>query len=68
VAREVRGGGFTPRVVSLGVRDNVVRLVLNPVLEPRIPVSVRATIDSVQRRLYDGSLRLVDSTGAFVAP
>ena len=68
VAREVRSGQFRPRVVSLGVRDDVVRLVLNPVLENRIPASVRATIDSVQRRLYEGSMRLVDSTGAFVAP
>jgi basic membrane lipoprotein Med (substrate-binding protein (PBP1-ABC) superfamily) len=68
VAREVRSGRFEPRVVSLGVRDDVVRLVLNPVLEPRIPAPVRATIDSVQRRLDDGSIQLVDSTGAFVAP
>lgn len=68
VAREVRSGRFQPRVVSLGVRDDVVRLVLNPVLESRIPAPVRATIDSVQRRLDDGSIRLIDSTGAFVAP
>jgi basic membrane protein A len=68
VAREVRSGQFRPRVVSLGVRDNVVRLVLNPVLESRIPAPVRATIDSVRRRLDDGSMRLVDSTGAFAAP
>ncbi|MDF2772157.1 MAG: basic rane lipoprotein [Geminicoccaceae bacterium] len=68
VAREVRSGRFQPRVVSLGVRDDVVRLVLNPVLKSRIPAPVRATIDSVQRRLDDGSIRLTDSTGAFVAP
>ena len=68
VAREVRDGRFQTRVVSLGVRDNVVRLVLNPVLEARIPTATRAAIDSVQRRLFDGSMRLVDSTGAFVAP
>ena len=68
VAREIQDGQFRARVVSLGVRDNVVRLVLNPVLEARIPAATRAAIDSVQRRLFDGSLRLVDSTGAFVAP
>jgi len=68
VAREIQDGQFRTRVVSLGVRDNVVRLVLNPVLEARIPAATRAAIDSVQRRLFDGSLRLVDSTGAFVAP
>ena len=68
VAREVQDGRFRTRVVSLGVRDNVVRLTLNPVLETRIPTATRTAIDSVQRRLFDGSLRLVDSTGAFVAP
>lgn len=68
VAREVRDGRFQTRVVSLGVRDDVVRLVLNPVLESRIPSPIRAAIDSVERRFNDGSLRLVDSTGVFVAP
>jgi len=68
VAREVKAGRFTPRVVSLGVHENVVRLVLNPTLASRIPDKTRAAIDSIQRRLLDGSLRLVDSTGAFAAP
>ncbi len=63
VAREIKERRFTPRVVSLGIRENVVRLVLNPTLQSRIPAPVRATIDSVQRRLFDGSLRITDSTG-----
>jgi basic membrane lipoprotein Med (substrate-binding protein (PBP1-ABC) superfamily) len=68
VAKEVKAGRFTPRVVSLGLREGVVRLVLNPALAPRIPGATRAAIDSVQRRMLDGSLRLVDSTGAVAAP
>ena len=67
VAKEIKDGTFKPRVVSLGIRDNVVRLVVNPALESTIPAPVRATIDSVQRRLFDGSLRLVDSAGAIVS-
>jgi basic membrane lipoprotein Med (substrate-binding protein (PBP1-ABC) superfamily) len=63
VAQQVKAHAFEPRVVSLGVRENVVRLVLNPSLQATIPPSTRAAIDSVQRRLLDGSLRLVDSTG-----
>lgn len=63
VAEQVKAHTFVPRVVSLGVRDNVVRLVLNPSLQATIAPSTRAAIDSVQRRLFDGSLRLVDSTG-----
>jgi basic membrane protein A and related proteins len=64
VAKEVRDGTFTARVVSLGIRENVVRLVLNPTLSSKIPGPVRASIDSVQQRLFDGSLRIADSTGA----
>lgn len=63
VASEVKEHRFTARVVSLGIRQNVVRLVLNPTLQSRIPVTVRSAIDSVQRRLFDGSLRVIDSTG-----
>jgi basic membrane protein A len=63
VAQQVKAHAFVPRVVSLGVRENVVRLVLNPALQASIPPLTRAAIDSVQRRLFDGSLRLTDSTG-----
>lgn len=66
VAREVKDHSFLPRVVSLGVRQNVVRLVLNPTLQSKIPAPTRAAIDSVQRRLFDGSLRLVDSAAVIV--
>ena len=63
VAQQVRAHRFVPRVVSLGIRENVVRLVLNPAMQSSIPPSTRAVLDSVQRRLLDGSLRLTDSTG-----
>ena len=66
VGQEVKAHTFKPRVVSLGVRENVVRLVLNPALESRISPTTRSAIDSVQKRLFDGALRFVDSTGAFV--
>ena len=68
VARQVKSHTFVPRVVSLGVRDNVVRLVLNPGLQASIPRPTRIAIDSVQQRLFDGSLRLVDSTGSVASP
>jgi basic membrane protein A and related proteins len=68
VATEVKQRRFTSRVVSLGVRENVVRLVLNPTLRSRIPAPVQAAIDSVQRRLLDGSLRVIDSTGVVAGP
>jgi basic membrane lipoprotein Med (substrate-binding protein (PBP1-ABC) superfamily) len=68
LASEVKEHKFTPRVVALGVRENVVRLVMNPALESRIPAATRSAIDSVQKRLFNGSLRLIDSTGAPASP
>ena len=68
VANQVRQHTFVPRVVSLGVKDNVVRLVLNPRIEARILPATRATIDSVQQRLFSGTLQLVDSSGKVVTP
>lgn len=67
VARAVKDHAFVPHVVSLGVRDDVVRLVLNPAIQAALPVQTRATIDSVQRRLFNGTLRLTDSSGTVVS-
>jgi basic membrane protein A and related proteins len=59
VAQQVKQHTFVPRVV---------RLVLNPAIQARIPQASRVAIDSVQHRLFDGSLRVVDSTGAVARP
>ncbi len=56
VAREVKSGKFTPRVISLALHDNIVKLVLNPRLESSIPLSVRKQVDSVHNAL-DGRLK-----------
>lgn len=55
VAREVKGGKFIPRVISLGLHDNIVKLVLNPRLESTIPPAVLHQLDSVHKAL-DGRL------------
>ena len=60
VAREVKDGRFTPRVISLGLHDNIVKLVLNPRLESTIPPTVIHQIDSAHKAL-DGK---VDSASA----
>ena len=57
VAREVKTGKFTPRVISLGLHDNIVRLVLNPQLESTIPARVRAQVDSAHIALDGGSAK-----------
>ncbi len=65
VAREVQAGAFRPRVITLGARDDVVRLVLNPALASRIPAPTRAAVDSVQRLILEG--KFTPASSAFTA-
>ena len=48
VAREVKNGKFRPRVISLGLGDNIVRFIVNPRIESEIPPQLRARVDSAQ--------------------
>ena len=59
VAREVQTRTFTPRVISLGMKTDVVKLVLNPSLRGSIPVTTLSAVDSVTKRMV---------AGAFTAP
>jgi basic membrane protein A len=54
VAREVREGRFKPRVIRLGTASDVVSLVLNPVLQARIPAATQRAIDSVRTEMRAG--------------
>jgi basic membrane lipoprotein Med (substrate-binding protein (PBP1-ABC) superfamily) len=54
LAREVKNGTFTPRVVELGEESQVVTLVLNPTLLPRIPRPIRSRVDSLQALMAAG--------------
>ena len=51
VAREVKDGRFTARVIRLGAASNVVTLVLNPALEPRVPDAVQRAVDSMSTEM-----------------
>ena len=55
VAREVQAGTFTGRVISLGVKDDVVRLVINPAMRDRVPAAAIAASDSVGAMLKAGT-------------
>jgi basic membrane lipoprotein Med (substrate-binding protein (PBP1-ABC) superfamily) len=54
VAREVREGRFRPRVIRLGTSSGVVSLVLNPLLEARIPAATLHAVDSVRTEMRAG--------------
>ena len=55
VAREIRDGRFTPRVIRLGSADDVVRFVVNPALQSKIPAEALSAIDSVRRAIVAGT-------------
>ena len=55
VARDVQAGTFTGRVINLGVKDSVVRLVINPTMASRIPAAALAAVDSVGAQLIAGT-------------
>jgi basic membrane protein A and related proteins len=51
VAREVQGGKFKPRIISLGLHDDIVKFVFNPRLESTIPEHIRMQVDSTHDAL-----------------
>lgn len=55
VAREVKRGQFTPRVIRLDTRLDVVRWTVNPVFAGRIPASAVRAVDSVRARMRAGT-------------
>lgn len=62
VAREIRTGGFTPRVISFGTRSDVVRWVYNPALENRVPPAARAQVESVTAHIREGTFSVQPRT------
>ena len=62
IGREVQSGTFKGRVINLGVKEDVVRLVLSPdpTMKARIPASARAAVDSVGNLLRAGTFHALD--------
>ena len=58
VAREVRNRTFTPGIIKLGMREQVVDLILNPRLTSRIPAATRRTLDSARALIATGKFSL----------
>jgi len=62
VAREVKEGKFSPRVIELGTASDVVTYVPNPAFDSIVPPAVRERVDSVRARLRAGTLTIRPST------
>ena len=54
IARAVKQGGFTGKVFSLGLHDNVVTFVPNPTTASALPTDAVAKIDSVRNEMMAG--------------
>jgi len=59
VAREVKDGTFKPRVIALGGRSDVVKLVMNPALRSRVPAATLAAVDSVRQAIDAGAFKVL---------
>jgi basic membrane protein A and related proteins len=55
IAREVQKPGFTGKVFSLGLHDNVVVFVLNPRMANSVPAQIIAAIDSTRNQMVAGT-------------
>ena len=55
IAREVQKEGFTGKVFSLGLNDDVVTFVPNPSLRGSIPAESLSAVDSVRRAMVAGT-------------
>lgn len=55
IGREIQSGAFTGRVISYGVKEDIVRLEYNDALADRIPAVARAKSDSITTALRDGT-------------
>jgi basic membrane lipoprotein Med (substrate-binding protein (PBP1-ABC) superfamily) len=64
VARQVREHTFTPGLITLGMRQQVVDLILNPRLRSRIPERTRRAVDSTHALMMSGKFALAESAAA----
>lgn len=56
VAREVKDGTFKAAIRRLGMKENVVSLVINPALRSQVPAEVWTAVDEAKQKILDGTL------------
>lgn len=56
VARDVKAGRFTPKVIYLGSKTDVVKLVINPALRHLISPALQTRLDTTRRAIEEGRL------------
>jgi basic membrane lipoprotein Med (substrate-binding protein (PBP1-ABC) superfamily) len=61
VGRAVQQGNFTGHVFAFGVKDDVIRLVINPALAAKIPATALAASDSAAAKMRAGTFHALDT-------
>lgn len=56
VAQEVKTGAFQGRIIRLGMKEEVITLVLNPALQHRIPPDLHARLDTAKQQIIAHTL------------
>jgi basic membrane lipoprotein Med (substrate-binding protein (PBP1-ABC) superfamily) len=51
----VKGGAFKPRVISLGIKEDVVTWVPNAALASHVPAAVQTKVDSMRKLMISGA-------------
>jgi len=64
VARAIHDHRFTPGIITLGMREQVVNLVLNPRLAGRIPPATRRAVDSTRALMLEGKFSVPSAAAA----
>ena len=64
LASEVKDHTFRPGIITLGMRQQVVDLILNPRLTARIPTATRRAVDSTRALILQGRFLVPGSTAA----
>lgn len=68
VGREVQNGAFKPRVITLGMREQVVDFVMNDALRKQIPEAARRAVDSVRAQIMKGTFTMPSESGRAAIP
>ncbi|MFP6663994.1 MAG: BMP family protein [Deltaproteobacteria bacterium] len=62
IARSVKDGSFQGQLLRKGLASGVIRLVINPRFEDRVPAEIKASIADAEKKICDGDLQVLGPT------
>jgi basic membrane protein A len=58
IAGQVKAGSFHPAMLTLGMKDNMVKVVFNPQLKDRIPAAAIERVEQAEQGIISGAIKL----------